>query len=95
MRIEWDVVAESVLAQLTSDDKALVRKAVDLAATDWERADAHLLAGAGIDKNVFVLRAGTRFRIVLSRLAKKLVVLDIVPAGQLEGLRGAQRGSAG
>jgi len=95
MRIEWDVVAEAVLDQLTNGDKALVRKAVDLAATDWEHAGAHQLAGVGTDQNAFVLRAGTRFRVVLSRLPKQIVVLDIVPAQQLEGLRGAQRGSAG
>ena len=56
---EWSLVAESILDQLTTHDRDLVKHAVHQAAMDWEHSEAKLLAGAW-DKNMenmFVLHA--------------------------------------
>jgi hypothetical protein len=95
MRTEWSVVAESVLNQLSSVDRSLVTSVVDRAAMSWQDADAKRLVGLREQENVFVLRAGTEFRVVLSRHPEKIVVLDVVPYRQIVGLRGAYRGRQG
>jgi hypothetical protein len=93
MQTEWGVVSQSVLDQLSSGDRTLVQSTVERAATDWLHADAKRLIGAWSGKNVFLLRAGEKFRVVVSLEPGKITVLDVVPSGQIEALRGV-RGSA-
>jgi hypothetical protein len=93
METEWDVVSQSVLDQLSSGDRALVETTVERAATDWQHADARRLVGAWSGENVFLLRAGEKFRIVVSLEPEKITVLDVVPSGQIDALR-RMRGDA-
>ena len=91
METEWNVVSESMLNQLSNVDKSLVKNAVERAAMDWQHTDAKRIVGAWGNENVFVLRAGTKFRIVVSLHPGKITVLDVIPREQLEALRPVRR----
>ncbi len=45
MDTEWNVVAQSVLDQLSVADRALVQKTVDRAALQWQEANVKRLPG--------------------------------------------------
>jgi hypothetical protein len=95
MRTEWNVVAESMFDQLSNIDRSMVISVVERAAMDWQDVGAKRLVGVKGQENVFVLRAGAKFRVVLARHPEKIIVLDVVPYGQIVGLRGPHRENAG
>jgi hypothetical protein len=94
MEIEWDLVSQSMLDQLSMEDSVLVKSAVHDAVIDWEHVRATRLVGAWNDENVFVLRAGKKFRVVVSRKPDRMTVLDVIPERQIEALRQMLGGTA-
>jgi hypothetical protein len=88
MDLKWTLVAESYFDQLSPAEQGKVLHAVERLPEEWEKLEGdRLYRLAGDEANVYVLRVGEAFRVVLKREPDLISVVDVVRKAQIEGLR--------
>jgi hypothetical protein len=92
MQVLWELTARSFFDQLSKRDQAAVERSVLRAAENWEHlGPTHLKQVIGVsDKNgrpLMVLRVGGDLRVLLNRIDKRVVVVDVLRRSQIERLQ--------
>lgn len=92
MKVDWDFTAEAFLDQLPPHERAKVVHAVQLLSTAPDESDrAQLTKLAGIQSDLYSLRAGSDLRVLLRKGNGTITVVDVVRRSQVEGLRSLHR----
>lgn len=91
MQVEWDLVAESFLDQLSPQERAQVLQAVRSASEHWDQlGPSRIRALQSAGEPFYVLKAGHDLRVFLGKEATRLTVLDIARTRQLDSYRPGQ-----
>jgi mRNA-degrading endonuclease RelE of RelBE toxin-antitoxin system len=92
MKVVWDFTAEAFLDQLPSQERAKVIHAVQRLSTVPDASNgAQLTKLAGVQSDLYSLRAGSDLRVLLRKRNEIITVVDVVRWGQVEGLRRLQK----
>jgi len=90
MQVEWEYTAETFFDQLSRPDQAKVLHALDRLSNDSDgRAVNELHKIAGSEEDLFSLLAGADIIVVMRKQDDKIIVVDVVPKRQIEGMRRA------
>jgi mRNA-degrading endonuclease RelE of RelBE toxin-antitoxin system len=90
MQLEWSLAAGSYLDQLPPSEQSKVLHAVEQLSADWDNIEGtrlHRLIGDHDD--LWSLRAGSEFRVLVRRSGDLITVVDVVRRSQIDGLRRA------
>lgn len=96
MKIDWELTARTLFNQLSEPEREQVVTSIQRLRDDgqpWtESGDLGVLRGVpGDNRKLYVLKAGAGLRVILARREDTIVVVDVFPLSQIEGLRSAQR----
>jgi mRNA-degrading endonuclease RelE of RelBE toxin-antitoxin system len=92
MKVDWDFTAEAFLDQLPAHERAKVVHAVQRLSTVPDGSnEAQLTKLAGVQSDLYSLRAGNDLRVLLRRHNETITVVDVVRRSQVEGLRRLQK----
>jgi hypothetical protein len=96
MKVEWSLAAANFFDQLSFSDRSRVRHAAERLDEVLESAPGAKFERLKTDSDVpsFAYRVSPDLRLVFERRQDKIVILDVIRRGQLEGLRNLRR-SAG
>jgi hypothetical protein len=91
MNLDWSLAAGMLFDQLPGEAQMKVLQATEHLAADWEYAvrggRLHRLASK-VD-NEYVLRVSPDLRVVVRHSSDLIMIVDIVPYKQIEGIRRA------
>ena len=96
MAIDWELTARTLFNQLSQREQDEILAALGQLEREpdcWTKSpDIEPLRGIpGSTRKLYVLRVGTGFRVILARRGSAIVIVDVFPVGQIEGLRSIQR----
>lgn len=92
MKVDWDFTAEAFLDQLPSQERAKVIHAVQRLSTVPDDSNGPQLTKlAGVQSDLYSLRAGSDLRVLLRKRNESVTVVDVVRRSQVEGLRRLQK----
>ncbi len=92
MKVHWDFTAEAFLDQLPSQERAKVIHAVQrLSAVPDDSNGPPLTKLAGVQSDLYSLRAGSDLQVLLRKRDETVTVVDVVRRSQVEGLRRLQK----
>jgi hypothetical protein len=90
MQIVWELPARMAAEQLSQREKEKLAQSVQLLVADWSnKAVALKVIGSGGSGSVYSFRVGQDVRVILTRRAASLVILDVVRNSQIEKLASA------
>lgn len=90
MKVEWTLVAQTFLDQLSQPDRARVEHALQRLGQDWSQLRGRLSllkSERAAEPPLFSLRVGHDLRVLLRQRDDTISVVDVVRRTQIEGLR--------
>jgi hypothetical protein len=87
MKVVWELPARMAADQLSQREKERLAQSVQLLVADWSNeAVALKTIGSGGSGSVYSFRVGQDVRVILTKRAASIVILDVVRNSQIEKL---------
>jgi hypothetical protein len=96
MNVDWELTAQALFNQLSKAEQDQILMSLNEIEDEpecWTKRDdiQTLTDVSGSNRKLYVIKVGKGLRVILSRRRSTIVVVDVFPIGQIEGLRSAQR----